>query len=113
MPNLIAAACDTLTKGCLDILNAELVPDAAKATMFSTPRGIISQLLPYLLTFGGLILFVMLIWGGFEMLTGAANPKAQDAGKQRITAALIGFILLFSSYWLAQLVQTIFGISIL
>ncbi len=113
MPNLIAAACDTLTKGCLDALNTELVPDAAKATTFSTPRGILSELLPYLMTFGGLILFIMLIWGGFEMLGGAADPKAQQAGKSRITSALIGFILLFSSYWLAQLVQTIFGISIL
>ena len=55
----------------------------------------------------------MLSWGGFEMLTGAADPKAQEAGKQRITAAIIGFLLLFASYWLAQLVQAIFGISIL
>lgn len=113
MLTLLAAACDTLSKGCLDSLNTELLPDAAKATALSTPRGIISEVLPYLFTFGGLILFIMLIWGGFEMLSGAANPKSQEAGKARITAAIIGFILLFSSYWLAQLVQAIFGISIL
>lgn len=80
---------------------------------FLTPRGIISALLPYLFTLGGLILFVMLIWGGFEMLSGAANPKSQEAGKQRMTAAVIGFILLFASYWFAQLLQIIFGISVL
>jgi hypothetical protein len=84
-------------------------PDAA----LYTPKGIIGKLLPYLLTFGGLILFVMLIWGGFEMLSGASDPKSQEAGKNRMTAAVIGFILLFASYWLAQIVQAVFGISIL
>ncbi len=80
---------------------------------FSTPRGIISVLLPFLFTFSGLILFVMLLWGGFEMLTGAANPKAQEAGKVRITAAIIGFLLIFASYWLAPILQIVFAISIL
>lgn len=96
----------------LDRLNT-VIFDGPPDAQLTTPRGIISRLLPYLMTFGGLILFIMLIWGGFEMLTGAANPKSQEAGKQRITSAIIGFILLFSSYWLAQLVQAIFGISIL
>jgi hypothetical protein len=80
---------------------------------FTTPRGIISVLFPYLLTFAGLILFVMLIWGGFEMLTGAAEPKQQEAGKQRITTAFIGFLLLFASYWIAQIVEKILGVTIL
>lgn len=80
---------------------------------YTTPRGIISGLIPYIFTFAGTILFIMIVWGGFEMLTGATNPKQQEAGKQRITAGIIGFLLIFSAYWLAQLLQTIFGISIL
>lgn len=78
-----------------------------------TPKGIISHALPILFVLAGLILFVMLIWGGFEMLTGAANSKSQEAGKQRITAAIIGFLIIFASYWIAQIIQAIFGISIL
>lgn len=119
MANLIAQAaapCNAtngLSKGCLDYFNTTLLPNQAKATALSTPKGFISELLPYLFTFAGLILFVMLIWGGFEMLSGASDPKAQDNGKQRIMNAVIGFILLFCSYWLAQIVQAIFGINIL
>ena len=74
---------------------------------------ILSALLPYLYVAGGFILFIMMIWGGFEMLTGATEQKSQEAGKQRITAAVIGFILLFVSYWIAQILQIIFGIRIL
>jgi hypothetical protein len=61
----------------------------------------------------GIILFLMIVWGGFEMVTGATNAKSMDAGKQRITAAVIGFILLFSSYWLMQIIETVFGLAIL
>ncbi len=94
-------------------LNKGIFGDSGPAKELTTPRGIISRLLPYLFTIGGLILFVMLVWGGFEMLTGAATPKSQESGKQRMTMAILGFILLFVSYWLAQLVEIIFGIAIL
>lgn len=80
---------------------------------FDTPGGFLSAALPYLFSLAGLILFIMILWGGFEMLYGAADTKAQEAGKQRITAALIGFTLLFVSYWIAQIVGYIFGVNIL
>ncbi len=94
-------------------LNTAIFGNAGPSEDLTTPRGIIGRLLPYLFVFGGLILFVMLVWGGFEMLTGAANPKSQEAGKQRITTAFIGFILLFCSYWLAKILEIVFGISVL
>lgn len=112
---LLAGACDFkngLEAGCIDTFSNAIFKGTPRPGL-TTPRGIIGEILPYLLTFGGLILFAMLLWGGFEMLSGAANPKSQEAGKQRVTTALIGFLLLFSSYWLAQIVQAIFGISIL
>ncbi|MBI5151545.1 MAG: hypothetical protein HZA34_03135 [Candidatus Pacebacteria bacterium] len=74
---------------------------------------ILTALLPYLYTASGIILFVMIIVGGFEMLFGATEPKSQESGKQKITSAAIGFILLFVSYWVIQIVQIIFGIQIL
>ncbi len=86
---------------------------ALRVVQFSRPGGILSALLPWLFTFAGLILFIMLLWGGFEMLSGAATPKSQEAGKQRITAALTGFALLFMSYWFAQIIEYIFGLNIL
>lgn len=82
-------------------------------TELNSPGAILSRLLPYLFVFGGLILFVMLIWGGFEMMGGATNAKASENGKNRITAAMKGFVILFVAIWIAQIAETIFGISIL
>jgi len=75
--------------------------------------GIIGDFLPYLLTIAGLILFGMLVMGGFTMLAGAADKEAQDKGKKMITSALVGFFIVFATYWIAQLLQVIFKINIL
>jgi ABC-type transport system substrate-binding protein len=78
-----------------------------------TPAGIINRVLQFAFPLAGLILFVMLLWGGFEMLAGAATKKSLDAGRQRITAAVVGFLLLFASYWIAQILEAVLGVSIL
>lgn len=75
--------------------------------------GVINRALKFIFPIAGLILFVMIIWGGFEILTGADNQKSLEAGKQRITAAIIGFFLLLASYWIIQIIEYITGVIIL
>lgn len=78
-----------------------------------TPGGIISRALTgFIFPIAGIILFVQLLLGGFQMLTGATS-KGMEEGKGKITAALIGFLLLFASYWMMQLLELIFGLRIL
>lgn len=83
------------------------------AQLYDTPGKVISRGLVFAFPIAGAILFIMILWGGFEMLSGATETKSLEAGKQRITAAVIGFILLFMAYWIAQLVQIVFGIQFL
>jgi len=80
----------------------------------SAPLGkFISGLLPYLFIFGGIILLGMLVYGGFEMMTSLGNEEKFKGGAERIKNALIGFLMLFGVYWLAQLAQVLFKIPIL
>lgn len=69
-------------------------------------------ILPIAIIIGGILLLFMLIFGGFEILTNPTNPQAQEGGKQRITWAIIGFLILFASYWIAQLLQIMFNLQI-
>lgn len=96
----------------LDEFNPLHIAQSPLADELSTPRGILSQVLAYAFPLAGLILFVMLVWGGFEILSGATTKKSLDAGKQRITSAIVGFLLLFSSYWIMRVVEIIFGVNI-
>ncbi len=84
-----------------------------KSEQFSTIGGFINELLKYILPFSFLILLIMLVWGGFDILTGAMNRQNVEKGKRKITYAIFGFILLFASYWIIQIIEYIFNISIL
>ncbi len=92
-------------------INVEAASDFA--TDLSTPGGIVTRLLEFAFPLAGLLLFLMLVWGGFEILAGSATKKSVDAGKQRITAAILGFLLLFATYWIGQLLEVVFGVVIL
>lgn len=89
--------------------NQDLINDSGSLSV----SGLINRTLSFIFPLAGLLLFLMLVWGGFEMLTGAASKKNMDAGKERITAAILGFILLFASYWIVQIVEYITGVQIL
>ena len=47
------------------------------------------------------------------MGAGRDNPEQAAKGKQAATAAVIGFIIIFASYWIIQLIQLLTGITIL
>lgn len=74
---------------------------------------IISQLLPYVIGLAGLALFVMLIWGGITLMTAAGDSAKSKEGYGRISSGLIGFLLIFITYFVVQIVEVILGISIL
>jgi hypothetical protein len=113
---LAITAGEEVTKDVIDSLNPLIQEnsDPNLAEELSTPGGIVSRFLgSFAFPIAGLILFVMLIWGGIEMMAGSATSKSVDAGKQRITTALLGFLLLFSSFWIARILEMMFGIKIL
>lgn len=84
-----------------------------KSDQFRTVGSVLSALLPYVFVVGGLVLFAMLLIGGFEILTSVGNEEKMKGGTERIKNALTGFLLLFGVYWLAQIAQVLFKIPIL
>lgn len=110
---LIAEGFEKVTKQTLDELNPLKIEGSAVADALSTPEGIINRSLTFLFPLAGMILFGMLVAGGVEMMFGAAGKKSLESGRQRATAAVVGFLLLFASYWIVQIIEMVFGIDIL
>jgi len=63
----------------------------------------------------GIILLFFLIFGGISIIAGAGkdNPEQAAKGKQAITSAVLGFVVVFASYWIVQLIELVTGITIL
>lgn len=74
---------------------------------------IINTILPYVFVVAGLVLLFMLIMGGIGLMTSGGNPDKVKANYGRITNALIGFLIIFVAYFVAQLVQVMLGIDFL
>ncbi|HSR89366.1 MAG TPA: pilin [Candidatus Udaeobacter sp.] len=62
--------------------------------------GIINVIIKGALGIIGALTLLMLIWGGFQWLTSAGNPEKVKTGTQTMVWAIIGVILVFSSYLL-------------
>ena len=71
---------------------------------------VITNLIPFIFAFAGIGLLLMIFGAGFTILTSAGDAKKLESGKQRLTYAIVGFIVIFVSYWLVQIAGFVFGI---
>ena len=67
----------------------------------------------YLFPLAAIVLFVYLLWGGLAYMLSLGNPDKTKAAWARIWQALLGFVIIFTSWWLIKLIEVIFGINIL
>jgi len=98
-----------LAKGVTDdILKHDLV-----AGKFTTLADLINKILPLIYVAAGLSMLVVLIIGGISLMLAGGDPAKIDKGYGMIKAALIGFFIVFLSYIITQVMETILGVGIL
>lgn len=90
-----------------------LFQGSTATTEYSGAGSLINNILPNVYIAGGLIIFFMIVLGGFTIIAGAGNPDKIKDGTKTITSAIMGLLVLFGSYWIIQLIQVITGLSIL
>lgn len=79
----------------------------------ATIGDIVSKLLPYLFVMAGLLLLLYLLYGGISLMLSGGDPKAIQSAKDKITGAVIGFIIVFASFWIVELISRLLGITII
>lgn len=68
----------------------------------------INKIIAFLIPLAAVILFLVLIWGGYDFMLSQGNPEKVKSAKGKITTGLVGFILLIISYLLVKLITQIF-----
>lgn len=74
---------------------------------------IITAIIPYIYVGAGLLLLVNLIMGGITLMTAAGDQGKMKAGYGQLTASLIGYVIVFVSFFVAQLIQIALGVKFL
>lgn len=86
---------------------------ASAASSFTDLGSLISLWLPNLYTAIGIILFLFVLGGGVALITSSGDQKKLEEIKKILTFAILGFAILFGSYWIIQIVQIVTGVPIL
>lgn len=84
------------------------------AQSFDTFGSLISVIVKNAFMVAGVIAFVLLVVGGFGIIVGAGgDPKKLEQGKQAVTAAVIGLIIIVGSFWIIQILEVLTGKTLL
>lgn len=73
--------------------------------------GFIVQIINFIVLISGSVSFLLIVVGGFMILSSAGNETSLNKGKDIIKIAIIGLVLTLSSYFIVAFVQSIlFGV---
>ena len=105
MPNLLAIASETF-----DTIPTDPAYQGIQSIL---PSQIVSAIVNLILGSAGVVSFIFLLWGGVQWIMAGGDKEALDKSRKKISNALIGLAVVFSSYALMFIVQALFGIQII
>src|SRR3990167_7030811 len=91
-------------------INGQTITGPLDKSVNWTLGEVINRVLLVVVPLAGIILFFILVWGGYDFMLSGGNPEKVKKGKLKITTGLVGFILLVTSYLAVKLISQIFGI---
>jgi len=85
----------------------------SKAAPFTDLGVLIRNALSIIFFLAGLLAFVYLLIGGLQWITSGGDKAAATAARDRITAALVGLIIIVAAFAVTLVLERVFGIQIL
>ena len=83
-----------------------------KSTGFASDIGtLFNAVLSFVMVIAALMVFFYLIMGGIDWITSGGDKGKTESARNKITAAVIGLIILAASYAILQLVLNFLGFS--
>jgi len=83
--------------------------------VFPTFGSLFSTILFNVYGLAGIVFVFLLIFGGFSVIIGAGGKDASkvEKGQKAITSAVVGFVIIFASYFIIQIIEVLTGVQIL
>jgi hypothetical protein len=74
---------------------------------------LISNIISVAMVLAGLVVFAFLVWGGVQWITSGGDKAGVESARNRITAALIGLVIVGASYAVMRVIEAFFGTCII
>lgn len=103
--DLCSYAEDEANEDCLRCVNGENPGIwTAIGCVPSTLDGFVKTILPFGMALGGGIAFLLMLFGALQIMTSAGNPEKLNAGKELVTSAIVGLLLIIFSVFLLKII---------
>lgn len=70
----------------------------------TNPSGFLPAVLAVATSIGGGIAFILMLLGGFQIMTSAGNPEQLNAGRELLGSAIAGLLLIIFSLFILQFI---------
>lgn len=74
-----------------------------------TFQTVLTNITTFLVAIAAPICGIMVVWGGFQMITARGNPEKFSEGKKTLLYAAIGFVVVLFAASVVPLIQSIFN----
>ncbi len=74
---------------------------------------ILQKLIQFALVAAGILFFFMLVIGGIKWILSGGDKGQTESARNQITAALVGLVIVFAAWAIANLIQVFFGVNII
>lgn len=85
--------------------------DASKVP-FEDLGELLSQVLILLFAFAAILAFVFIVIGGIQWITAGGDKMAAQSARDRITAAVVGLVIVVAAFALTLIITTLLGVNI-
>lgn len=93
-------------------INFEGLNKSIGLTKFNSVGDIVVEAMKYIFIIAGFFLLFQLVSGGFALMFSKGDQRAVEGAKAKITNGVVGFIVLFTAYWLVQILGVVFKIPV-
>ncbi|MFH1961226.1 MAG: hypothetical protein ABIJ38_03285 [Patescibacteria group bacterium] len=92
--------------------NNALAYTISNPTQYGDIGSIVTTLIPNIYVVAGLVFFFLLVMGGINYMMAGGDDKAINKAKNTLTAAVIGFAIVFGSAFVIKILEVVLGINI-
>ena len=72
----------------------------------------VGNVLEFMIPLIGMVSFIMILTGGFKILTSGGDSKGLEGGKQTITLAIVGIALAIISWLTLVIIKNVTGVNV-
>lgn len=107
-------ACDAISdptqkSGCDSCMGKDTSPGVWTAigcieSIDANPAALLKKILGLAMGIAGGIAFLLILFGGFQIMSSAGNPEQLSAGRELVTSAITGLLLIIFSVFILQFI---------